>query len=148
MNFDNSIELPTMALIIYNLIMILIEDFEDLIGNLSGMQSLSYWLIWNINNDFAFIRYQGAHATEGGDFEDFFELWLSLVILVGPLLYYYSVLYPLKKIRSIKKLNENSDKINMQCVKHMIINKILMRNITQQKVMMKVINIYPFQSII
>ena len=68
----------------------------------------SPFIIWNLNNDFAFIRYQGAHATEGGDFEDFFELWLSLVILVGPLLYYYSVLYPLKKIRFIKKLNENS----------------------------------------
>ena len=68
----------------------------------------SPFIIWNINNDFAFIRYQGAHVTEGGDFEDFFELWLSLIILVGPLLYYYSVLYPLKKILSLKKLNENS----------------------------------------
>ena len=68
----------------------------------------SPFIIWNINNDFAFIRYQGAHATEGGDLKDFFELWLSLAILVGPLFYYYSVLYPLKNIRFLKKIDENS----------------------------------------
>lgn len=52
---DNSKELPLMAQDINNLKMILVEDFEELISNLSRMQSLSNWLIWNINNGIQII---------------------------------------------------------------------------------------------
>ena len=52
---DNSKELPTMAQNINNLKIILIEDFEELKSNLSRMQSLSNWLIWNINNGIQII---------------------------------------------------------------------------------------------
>ena len=52
---DNSKELPHMAQDIINLKMILIEDFEELKSNLSRMQSLSNWLIWNINNGIQII---------------------------------------------------------------------------------------------
>ena len=52
---DNSNELPTLAQNILNLKMIIIEDFEELENNLSRMQALSNWLIWNINNGIQII---------------------------------------------------------------------------------------------
>ncbi|CAI8245357.1 MAG: Chromosomal replication initiator protein DnaA [Methanobacteriota archaeon] len=47
---DNSNELPNMPQNIPKLKMILLEDFEELTSNLSRMQAISNWLIWNINN--------------------------------------------------------------------------------------------------
>ena len=52
---NNSDELPPLAQNILNLKMIIIEDFEDLENNLSRMQALSNWLIWNINNGIQII---------------------------------------------------------------------------------------------
>ncbi len=47
---DNSNELPNLSENIPKLKMIILEDFESLLENQSRMQSISNWLIWNINN--------------------------------------------------------------------------------------------------
>ena len=63
------------------------------------------FIIWNLQNDLAFVRYQGAHIMEGGDWSDFTSLWAGLFLTAGPILFYYSVIKPIlfiKRIKSIK----------------------------------------------
>ena len=56
------------------------------------------FIIWNFQNDFAFIKYQGEHVTAGGNFSDFLGLWLPLIIIVGPIFYYFSIVSPFRNI--------------------------------------------------
>jgi len=69
------------------------------------------FVIWNIRNDFAFIRYQGAHITRGGDLTSFIELWSALALLMGPILFYYSIYLPVKHIYHYWKKSNNDSKL-------------------------------------
>mgnify|MGYP003325530086 CR=1 FL=1 len=63
------------------------------------------FIIWNLQNDLAFVRYQGAHIMERGDWSDFTSLWAGLFLTAGPILFYYSVIKPfffIKRMKSIK----------------------------------------------
>ena len=63
------------------------------------------FVIWNFQNDFAFVRYQGSHIMEGGSINDFIELWLGVALLIGPLFFFHSAIRPilnLFKWKSIK----------------------------------------------
>ena len=63
------------------------------------------FIIWNLQNDLAFVRYQGSHITEGGNLSDFVGLWAGLFITAGPILFYYSTVKPfllIKLMQSIK----------------------------------------------
>ena len=62
------------------------------------------FLKWNFENDMAFIRYQGSHISRGGSINDFFELWIGLFILIGPLYFFYSFAKPLLNVFHWKKL--------------------------------------------
>jgi 4-amino-4-deoxy-L-arabinose transferase-like glycosyltransferase len=62
------------------------------------------FIIWNLQNDLAFVRYQGSHVTSSGSWSDFRGLWLSLLVTIGPVFFYYSVIKPfllLKRLLSI-----------------------------------------------
>ena len=62
------------------------------------------FIIWNLQNDLAFVRYQGSHVTSSGSWSDFRGLWLGLLVTIGPVFFYYSVIKPfllLKRLLSI-----------------------------------------------
>jgi len=62
------------------------------------------FIIWNLQNDLAFVRYQGSHVTSSGSWSDFSGLWLGLLVTIGPVFFYYSVIKPfllLKRLLSI-----------------------------------------------
>ena len=62
------------------------------------------FIIWNLQNDLAFVRYQGNHITASGSWSDFSGLWLGLLVTIGPVFFYYSVIKPfllLKRLLSI-----------------------------------------------
>ena len=62
------------------------------------------FIIWNLQNDLAFVRYQGSHITTSGSWSDFSGLWLGLMVTIGPVFFYYSVIKPfllLKRLLSI-----------------------------------------------
>ena len=63
------------------------------------------FIIWNFQNDLAFVRYQGSHITEGGSWSEFTGLWAGLFVTAGPILFYYSTVKPfllIKNMQSIK----------------------------------------------
>ena len=53
------------------------------------------FVVWNFQNDFAFVRYQGSHIMEGGGINDFIELWLGVALLIGPMYFFHSAVKPL-----------------------------------------------------
>ena len=62
------------------------------------------FIIWNLQNDLAFVHYQGSHITGSGSWSDFSGLWLGLLVTIGPVFFYYSVIKPflfLKRLLSI-----------------------------------------------
>lgn len=62
------------------------------------------FIIWNLQNDLAFVRYQGGHITEGGSWSDFAGLWVGLFVTAGPILFYYSVVKPFLLIKNMKSI--------------------------------------------
>ena len=53
------------------------------------------FVVWNFQNDFAFVSYQGSHIMEGGGINDFIELWLGVALLIGPMYFFHSAVKPL-----------------------------------------------------
>lgn len=62
------------------------------------------FIIWNLQNDLAFVRYQGAHIMESGSWSDFSGLWAGLFLSAGPILFYYSVIKPFLLIKNIQSI--------------------------------------------
>ncbi len=60
------------------------------------------FVIWNLQNDLAFVRYQGRHITRGVGWTSFIELWSALFLLTGPVLFYYTVTVPVKTLLRVK----------------------------------------------
>ena len=60
------------------------------------------FIIWNFQNDFAFVRNQGSHIYRGGGFGHFINLWLGLAVISGPLFFYFSVIKPFANLKSWK----------------------------------------------
>ena len=56
------------------------------------------FIFWNIQNDWAFVKYQGSHIAKAGDFGSFIELWIGLAILLGPVMFYYTITQSVKNI--------------------------------------------------
>ena len=63
------------------------------------------FVVWNFQNDMAFVRYQGSHIAQRGGFNHFIELWLGVALLIGPLYFYYSILKPITNLKNWKILN-------------------------------------------
>ena len=51
------------------------------------------FIIWNFQNDFAFVRNQGSHIYRGGGIGHFINLWLGIAVISGPLFFYFSVFF-------------------------------------------------------
>ena len=62
------------------------------------------FIIWNLQNDLAFFRYQGSHISRAGDIGNFSELWGSLIILLGPIYFYYAAIQPYINLSKWKNL--------------------------------------------
>jgi 4-amino-4-deoxy-L-arabinose transferase-like glycosyltransferase len=57
------------------------------------------FIIWNYNNDWEFIRYQGGYILKGGrSINDFLDLWGALFLLLGPILFYFTIILPFKMV--------------------------------------------------
>ena len=69
----------------------------------------SPFIYWNIQNDMAFVRYQGSHIMAKGTLQTFFELWAGILLICGPILFYFSLLLPCKYLIQYKSVP--SDKI-------------------------------------
>lgn len=54
------------------------------------------FVVWNFQNDFAFVRYQGSHVTSGGTFTSFLELWAGVLLLAGPVFFVYGIVGPVR----------------------------------------------------
>ena len=64
------------------------------------------FVVWNFQNDMAFVRYQGAHIVQRGGFNHFIELWLGVALLIGPLYFYYSVFKPIANLKNWKQISD------------------------------------------
>ena len=62
------------------------------------------FIIWNLQNDLAFFRYQGSHISRAGNIENFAELWGSLFILLGPVYFFYATVQPYINLSKWKNL--------------------------------------------
>ena len=62
------------------------------------------FVIWNLQNEFAFVKYQGSHILEGGGLSDFIELWLGVALLIGPLYFFHSTIKPFLHISNWKNI--------------------------------------------
>ena len=62
------------------------------------------FVIWNLQNEFAFVKYQGSHILEGGGLSDFIELWLGVALLIGPLYFFHSTIKPFLHISKWKNI--------------------------------------------
>ncbi len=62
------------------------------------------FVIWNLQNEFAFVKYQGSHILEGGGLSDFIELWLGVALLIGPLYFFHSTIKPFLYISNWKNI--------------------------------------------
>ena len=67
----------------------------------------SPFVYWNLQNDFAFVKYQGAHVLENGTFQTFIELWLGIFIIGGPILFYLTIILPFKFLSKIKSISNS-----------------------------------------
>ncbi|SVC92592.1 uncharacterized protein METZ01_LOCUS345446, partial [marine metagenome] len=47
------------------------------------------FIYWNLQNDMAFVHYQGNHIIKNGSWQTFIELWIGILLLSGPVLFYY-----------------------------------------------------------
>jgi len=69
----------------------------------------SPFIYWNIQNDMAFVRYQGSHIMAKGTLQTFIELWTGILLICGPILFYFSLLLPCKYLIQHKSIS--NDKI-------------------------------------
>ena len=60
------------------------------------------FVVWNLQNDLAFVRYQGAHVSKAGSFSDFLGLWIGLLFAAGPIYFYYAVIHPIWVVRNYR----------------------------------------------
>ena len=60
------------------------------------------FVVWNLQNDLAFVRYQGAHVSKAGSFSDFLGLWIGLLFAAGPIYFYYAVILPIWVVRNYR----------------------------------------------
>ncbi len=67
------------------------------------------FIIWNMQNDWTFVRYQGAHITEGGSIKTFLELWAGLGILFGPILFAACFFLPFKVLINSKNSENKTE---------------------------------------
>ena len=65
------------------------------------------FIIWNFQNDLAFVRNQGSHIYRGGGIPEFLKLWLGLAIVSGPLFFYFSVIRPFANLKEWKNISES-----------------------------------------
>ena len=63
------------------------------------------FIIWNLQNDLAFVRYQGSHITGSGSWSDFSGLWLGLLVTIGPVFFYYSVIKPFLLLKPLPSIS-------------------------------------------
>ena len=60
------------------------------------------FVVWNLQNDLAFVRYQGAHVSKAGSFSEFLGLWIGLLFAAGPIYFYYAVIQPIWMVRNYR----------------------------------------------
>jgi 4-amino-4-deoxy-L-arabinose transferase-like glycosyltransferase len=78
----------------------LLKDFRYGLSFLVALVVYFPFILWNLQNDLAFFRYQGSHISRIGSLGSFFELWLALALLIGPILFYYTLVLPFRTIFS------------------------------------------------
>ena len=66
------------------------------------------FIIWNIYNDFAFIRYQFGHVNkDSASISSFIEIWGATALLMGPFFFYYSIFLPIKYLFKLDEVNSS-----------------------------------------
>jgi len=65
------------------------------------------FIIWNFQNDFAFVLNQGSHIYRGGGIGHFINLWLGIAVISGPLFFYFSVIKPFINLKRWKNLSDS-----------------------------------------
>ena len=60
------------------------------------------FVVWNLQNDLAFVKYQGAHVSKAGNFSDFLGLWMGFLLAAGPIYFYYAVIHPIWVVRNFR----------------------------------------------
>jgi 4-amino-4-deoxy-L-arabinose transferase-like glycosyltransferase len=60
------------------------------------------FVVWNLQNDLAFVKYQGAHVSKAGSFSDFLGLWMGFLLATGPIYFYYAVIHPIWVVRNFR----------------------------------------------
>ena len=78
----------------------LLKDSRYAISFLLALVVYSPFIFWNLRHDLAFFRFQGAHIAQVGSLGSFFALWLALAFLIGPILFYYTIVLPFRTIFS------------------------------------------------
>ena len=101
----------------------LVKDMRIWIKNIHFYNSfiLSFvvflpFVIWNFQNDFAFVKYQGSHIMEGGSLNDFVELWAGVALVIGPLYFFYSAIKPLLNVFKWRHISVESKYFTMVTV--------------------------------
>jgi len=101
----------------------LVKDMRSWIKNIHFYNSfiLSFvvflpFVIWNFQNDFAFVKYQGSHIMEGGSLNDFVELWAGVALVIGPLYFFYSAIKPLLNVFKWRHISVESKYFTMVTV--------------------------------
>jgi len=72
------------------------------------------FIYWNLQNDMAFVRYQGSHILGEGSWQTFVELWVGILLLSGPILFYYTLILPILHLLKIKSVS--ADKVYFSLV--------------------------------
>ena len=65
------------------------------------------FIIWNFQNDFAFVRNQGSHIYRGGGIGHFINLWVGIAAISGPLFFYFSVIKPFINLKRWENLSDS-----------------------------------------
>ena len=85
-----------------------LKDHRFYLSFLIALIIFSPFIVWNAQNDWAFVKYQGGHISGRGNINSFIELWSGVALLLGPVLFYYTVTLSWRHIASLTKGHTNA----------------------------------------
>ncbi len=80
-----------------------LKDHRFYLSFLIAFIVFSPFILWNVQNDWAFVRYQGSHISGKGSINTFIELWVGSALLLGPVLFYHTVILSWRNLYSFIK---------------------------------------------
>jgi hypothetical protein len=80
-----------------------LKDYRFYLSFVIAFAVFSPFILWNTQNDWAFVKYQGGHISGKGGIDSFIELWSGVALLLGPVLFYYTMTLPWRHVKSLIK---------------------------------------------